>query len=91
MHKNDLTNLHAFAIVAAEKSLTPALDDIQFVFNSVADLKSKPSGSIRSLASLHACETILWPALKNWLSRYPEIALEISAESRLTDMVGEGW
>ncbi len=57
--------------------------------NLAEDLKSKPSGMIRITASEHACETVLWPALRDWLPRYPDVDVEISADSRLADVVGE--
>lgn len=139
MHKDDLPDLHAFAIVAEEESFTraaarlnmsssalshtikrletrlgirllvrttrsvapsaagsqlltrlaPALEDIEFGLNLVSDMKSKPSGTIRITANIHACETVLWPALRDWLPRYPDVEVEISADQRLTDVVGE--
>jgi DNA-binding transcriptional LysR family regulator len=139
MHKDDLTDLHAFAIIAEEASFTraaarlnmsssalshaikrleerlgirllvrttrsvapsaagsqlltrlaPALQDIELGLNLVSDLKSKPSGTIRITAGEHACETVLWPALRDWLPRYPDVDVEISVDPRLTDVVGE--
>lgn len=69
--------------------LVPALQGIGLGLDVIAGLKSKPSGTIRITASEHACETVLWPALKDWIPQFPDVEIEVSVDARLTDVVGE--
>jgi DNA-binding transcriptional LysR family regulator len=69
--------------------LAPALENIEEGLRSIDDLRETPSGTIRITATDHACSTVLWPVLKRWLPRYPKVQVEVSADSRLTDIVGE--
>lgn len=38
-------------------------------------------------ASEHACDTVLWPILKDWLPQYPEIEVELSIDQRMNDII----
>ncbi len=67
--------------------LAPALDNIEEGLRAVGDLRETPSGTIRITASEHACDTVLWPILKDWLPLYPEIEVELSVDQRMTDIV----
>jgi DNA-binding transcriptional LysR family regulator len=69
--------------------LAPALENIEDGLRSIGDLRETPSGTIRITASEHSCATVLWPVLKRWLPRYPEVQVEVSLDSRMTDIVGE--
>ncbi len=71
------------------EQLTPALELIETGLRSIGDLRKTPSGTIRITASEHACNTVLWPAVREWLPRYPEVNVEISLDSRMTDIVGD--
>ncbi|MCI4591907.1 LysR family transcriptional regulator [Sphingobium sp. BYY-5] len=70
-------------------TLRPALDDIDRQLAAIVELGDKPSGTIRITSSRRAAETILWPALKPLLRDYPEIKVEVSIDSSLTDIVAE--
>ncbi|HUD93295.1 LysR family transcriptional regulator [Sphingobium sp.] len=70
-------------------TLRPALDDIDQQLAEISELGGRPSGTIRITSSRRAAETILWPALKPLLRRYPEIRVEVSIDSSLTDIVAE--
>lgn len=137
MHREDLIDLNAFAVVAEERSFTraavrlnvsqsalshamrrletrigirllartsrsvapteagtrlltelgPALEGIEAGLSSIRELRDKPSGTIRITASDHSFDSVLWPALKDWLPQYPDIQVEISVDSRLADIV----
>jgi DNA-binding transcriptional LysR family regulator len=69
--------------------LAPALENIEDGLRSISDLREKPSGTIRITANDHACDTVLWPALKEWLPLYPEVQVEISLDPRLAEIVSE--
>jgi DNA-binding transcriptional LysR family regulator len=69
--------------------LAPSLENIEDGLRSIGDLRETPSGTIRITASEHSCATVLWPVLKRWLPHYPEVQVEVSLDSRMTDIVGE--
>jgi DNA-binding transcriptional LysR family regulator len=70
-------------------ALGPAIDDIQAVLAALSEFREKPAGSFRITAGQHAIDTILWPALAKLLKDYPDIKVELNAESALTDIVAE--
>ena len=71
------------------KTLGPALDIIAAELASLSELRAKPAGTIRITTSEHAASTVLWPALERLLPGYPDISVEISINSGLTDIVAE--
>ncbi|MCB9587644.1 MAG: LysR family transcriptional regulator [Polyangiaceae bacterium] len=71
------------------KTLRPALTQIDDELEAVRALGEEPSGTIRITTSRHAAETVLWPVLKGFLQRYPNIHVELSLDSRFSDIVTE--
>lgn len=71
------------------KTLAPALEDISAELSSVKELREKPSGNIRVTASDHAVNSVLWPALKRFLPKHPDIHVEVDFNSGLTDIVSD--
>jgi DNA-binding transcriptional LysR family regulator len=67
--------------------LGPALGIVSDELNALAELRDKPSGTVRITTSEHAARTILWPAAKRLMAAYPEVQIEISIEAALTDIV----
>jgi DNA-binding transcriptional LysR family regulator len=67
----------------------PRLEEIEAELAAIGDLQGRPAGTIRITAAVHAAESILWPAMRRLLPRYPEIKLELSLESGFTDIVAE--
>lgn len=72
-------------------ALRPAIETIDRQLAGLSDLRERPSGSIRITASDHATRTLLWPAIDAFLKRYPDIEIEINAESGLTDIIAERY
>lgn len=72
-------------------TLMPAFGDIEARLASLSELRDQPSGSLRLTAGRHAVETILWPALLRLSARYPDITVEVSIDSALTDIVTEQY
>lgn len=72
-----------------QQALVPGFEDIDAAIASLSELRDKPSGTIRLTTSEHAAATILWPALLEFLPRYPDIHLEVVTDSTLTDIVAE--
>ena len=70
-------------------TLRPALDSIGSELASLSDLRTRPAGTIRITTSEHAATTVLWPALQGLLKAYPEINVELSIDSGLTDIVAD--
>lgn len=67
----------------------PHFQDIQSAIDQVGELRDAPSGTVRISASGHAIDTLLWPRLRPLLMRYPDIRLELSADSRLVDIAAD--
>ncbi|GLK84701.1 LysR family transcriptional regulator [Ancylobacter defluvii] len=70
-------------------TLRPALDNISAELASLSELREKPAGTIRITAAEHAVETAIWPVLERFLPNYPDIHVELSVDSSLTDIVTE--
>jgi DNA-binding transcriptional LysR family regulator len=70
-------------------TLGPRFDEIENELASVAELREKPSGTIRITATEHVADTILMPKLAKLLRDYPDIKIEIIIDYGLTDIVAE--
>lgn len=70
-------------------TLRPALDSIGAELASLSELRDKPAGTIRITTSEHAAHTVLWPTLERLLPNYPDVHVELSIDSSLTDIVTE--
>ncbi len=68
------------------QSIGPHFEEIEAGLAAVTALRDKPAGTIRITTSLHPAETILWPALAKFLPRYPDVKVEISVDTALTDI-----
>ncbi|MFA5949534.1 MAG: LysR family transcriptional regulator [Hyphomicrobium sp.] len=71
------------------ETLRPALDDIDARIAALSELREKPAGTVRITTGHHAAETILWPALARLLPYHPDINIELSMNSALTDIIAE--
>jgi DNA-binding transcriptional LysR family regulator len=67
--------------------LRPALDDYKAALESLNDFRSKPAGTLRLSVAPPAADFALGPVIQRFLSRYPEINLDIDIDSGLTDIV----
>ncbi|OUJ11609.1 LysR family transcriptional regulator [Acetobacter sp. DsW_063] len=68
-------------------TLRPAFDDIDARLSALSALRERPAGTVRITSSRHAARTILWPAVAKLLKNYPEVTVEISIDSHLTDII----
>jgi DNA-binding transcriptional LysR family regulator len=71
------------------ETLRPAFDDIDARLAALSELRERPSGTVRLTSSRHAAETILWPAVEKLLAEYPDVTVEISVDSHLTDIISD--
>lgn len=72
-----------------QAALTPSFDDIDAALAGLSELRDTPSGTIRLTSSEHAAERILWPVLRRFLPRYPDIKVEVISDSTLVDIAAE--
>lgn len=73
------------------RNVAPRFEEIEAELAAVAELRDKPAGTIRITASENAAETILWPKLAKLLPKHPQIKVELTVESRFTDIVTERY
>jgi DNA-binding transcriptional LysR family regulator len=79
---------------AGERLLTtvgPRLEEVETELSSLAELREKPSGTIRITSTDYGTDTILWPKLMPFLRKYPEIKVEIITDYGLTDIVAQHY
>lgn len=69
----------------------PRYDDIEAELIALTGLRNTPSGIVRITTGLHPAETILWPALETFLSKFPEINVELNIDAGLTNIVEERY
>src|SRR5213594_1935329 len=53
-------------------SVGTRFEEIEAEIEALSALRDKPAATIRITAGEHAVNTILWPALKKFLPRYPD-------------------
>ena len=73
------------------RRLAPALDDVMAATLDVRNMRDVPSGRLRINGPEPALRLVLAPLVAPFLRRYPEISLEIVADSSLIDIVSEGF
>lgn len=73
------------------RSLEPALREVESGIEALSHWRGDPSGSIRITSSQFAAHTLLAPALPRFLLENPKISVEVSVESRLADLVRDGF
>lgn len=70
-------------------TLSPAFGNIEAQLAALSDFRDKPAGSFRITAGEHAIQTLLWPKLSKFLHDYPDIKVELVADSAMTDIVAD--
>jgi DNA-binding transcriptional LysR family regulator len=70
-------------------TLGPRFEEIDAELEALRELREKPAGTIRITATEYAVDTLLWPRLAKFLPQYPDIMVEISIDSGLTDIVAQ--
>jgi len=70
--------------------VAPALLQIRDAIDAAADLRARPSGTLR--LNMHAgAARMIAPLLHEYLRRYPEMQLDVVTEGRLIDIVAAGF
>jgi DNA-binding transcriptional LysR family regulator len=73
------------------RTVGPRFEEIDAELAALTELREKPAGTIRITTGEHAAEAILWPALAEFLPRYPDIKIELIVDYGLTDIVAERY
>jgi DNA-binding transcriptional LysR family regulator len=71
--------------------LAPALADIAAAVDQAADQDGSPAGTVRINAPEPAIDLVLAPMIGAFLAAYPKVRLEVVGESRLIDIVEDGY
>ncbi|GGF62415.1 LysR family transcriptional regulator [Azorhizobium oxalatiphilum] len=73
------------------RTVSPRFDEIEAELKALGELRETPAGRIRITAGEHPAVSILQPALKRILFRYPDVGIEIIIDHGLRDIVSEGY
>lgn len=71
------------------QTISPNFDQIDNELSLLTKLRDTPAGTIRINASSHAIRQILLPKLKNLSLLYPDVNVELTANSGMVDIVAE--
>ena len=73
------------------ETIGPSFDEIESQVAALSELRDKPAGTIRIVASDYAINYVLWPKLRKFLPKYPDIKVELRLDNGLTDIVTERY
>ncbi|MEX3786033.1 LysR substrate-binding domain-containing protein [Paraburkholderia sp. BR14374] len=73
------------------RRVRPALADLEDAVGEVTAARNRPSGTIRISASEASAKQLVRHVLPDFFARYPEIHVEFVVDSRLVDIVAEGF
>ncbi|WP_175817386.1 LysR family transcriptional regulator [Burkholderia diffusa] len=73
------------------RRVRPAIADLEDAVNEAASARNRPTGSIRISASELAARPIIRHVLPEFLSSYPDIHVEFVLNSRMVDIVADGF
>ncbi|AEH86643.1 MULTISPECIES: LysR family transcriptional regulator [Mesorhizobium] len=73
------------------RTIAPRIGEIEDEIAALMAFREKPSGSVRLTLSDHALESVVWPKLKQVLSAYPDIGVELILDSTFRNIVEEGF
>ncbi|MEE9551760.1 MAG: LysR substrate-binding domain-containing protein [Gammaproteobacteria bacterium] len=67
------------------------LDQFESLESEMADLQEKPRGLVRITAAGEYAESFVAPAVANFVSKYPEVSVDLDVTMRMVDIVEEGF
>jgi len=71
--------------------LRPVMRELSDALDEVDAMRDNPSGTLRINASEGAARTLLSPYIARFLSRYPDMRVDLFADGRMVDIVEEGF
>lgn len=73
------------------EAIVPAFGTVGAALCRLSETRDVPAGTVRLTAVKHAARLVLGPALPAFLERFPDIAVEITADDHLRDIVADGY
>ncbi|CAN7523140.1 LysR family transcriptional regulator [Pararhizobium sp. LjRoot235] len=73
------------------QSLAPRMLEIETDLAALMSLRDTPSGTIRITLSDHAYESLVWPKLRDVLSQYPDIKVELDRDNGFRNIIEDGY
>ena len=73
------------------RALVPAFGSVSEALAQLSERREVPAGTVRITAVKHAAQRVLGPALQGFLARYLDIAVEITADDGMADIVADGY
>lgn len=71
--------------------IAPALAEIQRASEEITDVPDTPTGTLRINVPQESVSMLYEPLIEEYLQRYPQMRLEVTSESRMVDIVAEGY
>lgn len=71
--------------------LQPALEQVQGAFESVAEHRAHPAGTLRLVVPRFAYGYVLQPHLSDFLAEYPDIRIDLYADDAVVDLASQGF
>ncbi|MBR1205290.1 MULTISPECIES: LysR family transcriptional regulator [unclassified Bradyrhizobium] len=71
--------------------VAPAMVNVADAITEVRGLRTEPSGRLRINAPPPAVDLVLAPMIAPFLARYPQVELDVVAESAFVDVVAQGF
>ncbi|MFY0730775.1 LysR family transcriptional regulator [Pseudomonas sp. NFX15] len=73
------------------ESIGPHFEEIEISLAALSNLRDTRAGSIRINATDHALAFLLWPVLKPFLAKYPDISVEVCCDYGFVDIAAQGF
>ena len=73
------------------EKIGPHFHEIEAELEALSELRDKPAGTIRIAAADYAITHVLWPKLRKFLPKYPDVKVELVLDNGLTDIVKERY
>ncbi|MFJ3485987.1 LysR substrate-binding domain-containing protein [Pseudomonas sp. NPDC090202] len=73
------------------RRVAPMVRELKGAFSDLAQVAERPAGTLRLTMSRSGYVMFLEPVLRRFLDAYPDINLDIAIESRLVDIVSDGY
>ena len=90
LHRTTRTVTPTEAGVRLLERLGPALSEIEAALDVVKSTHEQPAGTLRLNVPTVAARLVLPPILPAFLSAYPDVRVEVTAEEKLVDIVAAG-
>jgi DNA-binding transcriptional LysR family regulator len=73
------------------RRVLPALEQLGTAFSELDDLRGSPAGTLRISLPRMAMTLLLEPLLGEFCRAFPQIRLDLIADDRFVDLIGEGY